>query len=129
MRRTKLLLSVCLVGGLAACGPVVMESRMKSAPPRAEDCALELVEADMMELSPLGTKWDYLGTVSVSKVGSIDPTDARIRALIRPKACGLGGTAVALLQSMNAAGMMGSGSGLSFAVLRPKSAPSTSSRF
>jgi hypothetical protein len=113
----------------SACVVAVSQTRMMAAPSRAPDCGLQLVQADMMELSPMGTKWDVLGMVTVGANRASDPNDPKIRALIRPKACELGGTAVALMQSTNAQSLMGTGSGIVFAVLRPKSDRSATTQF
>lgn len=119
------------VFAIGCSGQMVSQSQMMAAPPRPDDCALELVQADMMELSPMGTKWDFLGTVVVSKrwSGSLDPSDEGLRALIRPKACQLGGTSVALMQNVSSSSAMGSGAGIVFAVLRPKQAPGAPTKF
>src|SRR5205807_949001 len=99
------------------------------APSRPADCNLELVQADMMELSPMGTKWDYLGTVSIGANHSLDSGSEQARAMIRPKACGLGGTAVALMQSGNSSVGMGTSGSIIFAVLRPKQAAPAPTKF
>jgi hypothetical protein len=116
-----------ILNGCAA--TTVSVRRMKTAPPRPHDCELKLVEADMMELSPMGTKWDVLGFVSVGANDGLDPTSKEIRTMVRPKACEIGGTAVALMQSMNSTSSMGSSGAIQFAVIRPKSASKAPSRF
>jgi hypothetical protein len=115
-------LTLCLSG----CAEMVSMNRMKMAPAREASCRLELVEADMMELSPMGTKWDLLGIVSIGANHGVEPMSDKARALIRPKACELGGTAVALMQAaQNSLSMGGQSSAIQFAVLRPKQAASS----
>ena len=117
---------------LPGCGSsMVTVSQMMPAPARPASCPLELVSASMMELSPMSSKWDFLGIVAVSKSwsGSLDPNDPSLRALIRPKACGLGGTSVALMQNATSNAGMGSSSAIMFAVLRPKQAPAAPTPF
>jgi hypothetical protein len=107
---------------LAGCVEMVSVNRAMSAAPREANCELALVQADMMELSPMGTKWDYLGTVSIGANHGMDPASKEVREMIRPKACELGGTAVALMQANSASMVMGSNSAIIYAVLRPKQA-------
>jgi len=116
---------------LAGCVQMVSVNRMMSVPPRPADCDLALVQADMMELSPMGTKWDYLGTVTIAANQTVDSASEQARALIRPKACELGGTSVALMTSMSNSGGMGfaRGGAVVFAVLRPKTAPAAPTKF
>ena len=118
---------------LAAFSPeMVAVNQMMAAPPRPGDCKLELVQADMMELSPIGAKWDFLGTVTLAKANTngLDPSSEAVRSIIRPKACQMGGTSVALMSSTSSSASMGSsGAGITFAVLRPKTAPSAPSQF
>lgn len=117
---------------LAGCSPeMVSVSQMMAAPPRPGDCRLELVQASMMDLSPLGTKWDVLGMVSIAKANTsgLDPSSEAVRSIIRPKACHLGGTSVALMTSTTSSAPMSSGAGIVFMVLRPKQAPAAPTAF
>jgi hypothetical protein len=118
---------------LAGCSPeMVAVSQMMSVPPRPDNCRLELVQADMMELSPMGAKWDVLGMVTIAKgnTNGLDPASEAVRSIIRPKACHLGGTSVALMTNTAASAPMGgSGGAITFAVLRPKQAPAAPTQF
>jgi hypothetical protein len=114
---------------LSGCVQMVSVNRAMVVPSLAADCALELVQADMMELSPMSTKWDYLGTVSIGANHDLDPSSEKARAMIRPKACELGGTSVALMQSSNATMGMGTSGSIIFAVLRPKQAAPAPTKF
>ncbi len=82
-----------------------------------------------MELSPMSTTWDFLGTVSVAANHGTDPTNEKYRALIRPKACELGGTAVALMLNNSTETSVGDGGAIIFGVLRPKSVPAGPTKF
>jgi hypothetical protein len=125
----KTLLLMLVAVGLSACVEMVTMNRAMLVPSRDAQCQLELVQADMMELSPMSTKWDYLGTISIGANHNLDPMSEQARTVIRPKACELGGTAVALMQSSNSAAMMGSSGALIYAVLRPKEAPAAPGKF
>lgn len=118
---------------LANCSPqMVAVSQMMVVPPRPDNCPLELVQASMMELSPMGTKWDVLGMVTIAQghASGLDPSSEEVRAIIRAKACHLGGTSVALMSNSSAAGPMGgSAAGITFAVLRPKQAAAAPTQF
>lgn len=123
------LLCVAAVVALAGCVEMVSVNRAMVVPSRDANCELELVQADMMELSPMSTKWDYLGTVSIGANHGLDPMSEQARTVIRPKACELGGTAVALMQSSNSEAMMGTSGAIIYAVLRPKQAPAAPTKF
>lgn len=123
------LIAAAVLVPLLGCVEMVSVNRQMVVPSLAPDCPLELVQADMMELSPMSTKWDYLGTVSVGANHGLDPSNEEYRALIRPKACELGGTAVALMQSGNSSAMGTTSGSLIYAVLRPKSAPAAPAKF
>jgi hypothetical protein len=118
---------LCGLVFLPACVEMVSVSRMKMAPPREPHCPLKLVETDMTDLSPLGTRWDLLGIVSIGANHGVDPVSEKAREMIRPKACELGGTAVSLVQSVSSRASIGMGTSgaVQFAVLRSKMSSST----
>ena len=94
--------------------------RMMYAPPRDFPCPLTFVQADMMELSPMG-RYDILGYVMVTQLAVPDPYAEENRRLVRPRACELGGDKVALMISSAATTQFGQHSGTTaFAVLRDK---------
>jgi hypothetical protein len=126
MKRLEMLSAVLALSG---CVQAVSVSRNIQAPSRPANCELELVQADMMELSPMGTRWDYLGTVSIAGNHDVDPTSEAARAMIRAKACELGGTSVALMVSSNGSAPIGSSAALMYAVLRPKQGPAAPTKF
>ena len=123
---TKLLL-VCL---LAACGKAgINETRMISATPRADHCNLDLVQVDLTAVS-FNSTWDVLGYVTLADKGSQDPNAAENREIVRPRACNMGGTAVAVaVNSMSQNNLGQSGSGLVYMVLRPKAAAAAATTF
>ncbi len=112
-----------LVLCLAYCGPeAIGVSRMMMAPPRPPTCELQVVQASMMELSPMG-KYDILGYVNVAQLSVPDPLAEANRAQVRPKACELGGTYIAIMTSatnLNPWGIGKAGATV-YAVLRDKS--------
>jgi hypothetical protein len=124
-----LLVLIAIGFTLSACAETVSVNRQMVVAALPPDCPLDLVQADMMDLSPLSTKWDFLGTVSVAANHGLNPADEEYRALIRPKACELGGTSVALTLSNSTAAPLGEGGALVYAVLRPNSAPAGPTKF
>ncbi len=69
--------------------------------------------------------------VSIAKANTsgLDPSSEAVRSIIRPKACHLGGTSVALMTSTTSSAPMSSGAGIVFMVLRPKQAPAAPTAF
>tara|TARA_R110002073_G_scaffold241497_3_gene403351 strand:- start:39540 stop:39971 length:432 start_codon:yes stop_codon:yes gene_type:complete len=125
IQRNFSLLSLLLVLALplAACGPKagISETRMMHAPARTPDCALEFVQVDMTSMG-FNSAWDLLGYITFLDTKNQDPMAAQNRKLARPRACGMGGTAIAVaMNSTNTDRMGQQGSGLIYMVLRPKS--------
>ena len=104
------------------CAPELANvTRMMAAPPREAGCALEFVQASIMDLSPMG-KYDILGYVTVSQLAAADPYAEENRKIVRPKACELGGKSVSIMLSSTSTGAFGAqASGTVYAVLREKS--------
>ncbi len=96
-------------------------TRMMAAPPREAGCALEFVQASIMDLSPMG-KYDVLGYVTVQQLAVADPFAEENRRIVRPRACELGGKAVAIMMSSASMGQLANASATVYAVLREKSA-------
>lgn len=107
---------------LLACTPAITETRMMSAPPREAYCKLELVAADITQVS-FNQSWDVLGYVSLVDRGGLDPAAEQNREQVRPRACAMGGTSIAVALSSTSATAMGTGSGVVYMVLRPKATP------
>jgi hypothetical protein len=105
---------------LAGCGPNVTEMRTVSAPARAEDCSLEFIKANMNELSSGTGEWEMLGQIVLQEEGVQDPFAERYRAIVRPRACAMGGEAVAIVMSATSEGLTTSGSATSYGVLRKR---------
>lgn len=108
----------------SGCGPkdIISENRMLYAPPREETCALELIQVDMTSIT-FNQQWDMLGFVSFGDREIQDPYAQENRDLLRPRACAMGGTAVAVVGNASARGMFGyEGSSIVYMVLRPKTA-------
>lgn len=109
---------------LAACGPkaLITETRMATAPAREPGCALEFVAIDITDVA-FGRTWEVLGYVGLADRGVQDPASEENRRLVRPRACAMGGTTLALAASGAATDRFGqTGSGLTFMVLRPRPA-------
>ena len=111
-----------LLAALATgCGPKVgiNETRTMFAPSLPADCPLKLVEVDITSVE-FNQTWDVLGYVTLMDTGTQDPAAAGNRALVRPRACAMGGSSVAVAANSASSNMMGTGSGLVYMVLRPK---------
>lgn len=118
----KPVLVLAIVAALAACGPKagISETRMVHAPPRDPNCHLELVQVDITSVT-FNQQWEVLGYVSFFDRGSQDPFAKENRELLRPRACAMGGTSVAIAMNSTGQNQMGQqGSGVSYMVLRPK---------
>lgn len=67
--------------------------------------------------------WDVLGYITFTDKGSQDPLAEENRTLARPKACKMGGTSIAIAMNSTSTDQIGGrGSGITYMVLRPKSA-------
>jgi hypothetical protein len=120
------LLALLLAIGLGACGPknAITETQMVYAAPRTPDCQLQLVNVDFTAWS-FNKTWEVLGYISFADDGSQDPMSPENRALARPRACRMGGTAIAIAGNATASPRMRpTTSNISYMVLRPKSATS-----
>ncbi len=114
--------ALAIIAWLASCGPKagITETRMVHAPPREPACALELVQVDITAVS-FNQQWEVLGYVSFLDRGSQDPFAKENRELLRPRACAMGGSSVAIAMNGTGQDQMGQqGSGITYMVLRPK---------
>jgi len=102
---------------LAACGPSVSEVRTAYYPPHEKACALEFVQADMGQLGP-GAPWELVGHVIIGEAGTGDPFSEKYRNIVRPRACAMGGDAVAILLATKTQVMLARGSSTDYVVLR-----------
>lgn len=109
---------VSVVVASTACGTMVSETRMAQYPSRGEDCSLEFVQTTVADLAP-GSTWEVVGYVVVSETGVADPFAEKYRALVRPRACAMGGEAVTIMQSGTGSGMAGTqASSVNYAVIK-----------
>ncbi len=121
----KLALAVVLAtaagcGGALSSGPNVSETRMVQAPPLPPTCQLQLVSVDITQIS-FNQTWEVLGYVTLMTDAAQDPSAESNKALVRPRACAMGGTAIAI--AMNAGNA--AGSGLVYMVMHPEPPPAT----
>ena len=121
--RVSLLFSVLALGALA-CGPSVGEAHLVSAAPKPASCDLDFLEVSIQEVSP-GAKYEILGHVVLSQEGIRDPLAPAYRAKVRPRACAMGGEAVAILMTGTAAPTVLStgGTTVDYAILRKRVEP------
>ncbi len=107
---------------VAGCGPKagISEVRMASAPSREASCALDLVQVDITAVT-FNQQWEVLGYVTLADYSVQDPSAKENRELVRPRACAMGGTAVAnAIGGTNTNQLGQQASGISYMVLRPK---------
>ncbi|MFZ6181746.1 hypothetical protein [Nannocystis pusilla] len=90
---------------------------MVFASPHDANCPLEFVQADMQKMRP-GGEWELLGYVTIGKVGKMDPMDEKFRKIVRPRACKMGGEAIAVMTSATNSTPISTGSGTVYGVLR-----------
>jgi hypothetical protein len=135
MRQPRLLLStfarasVLALGVLGAaalsvaCGPTVSEARLIHAEPREPTCELDFLEVTPQDVSPEG-KYELLGHVVLGQEGQRDPLDESYRAQVRPRACRMGGEAIAVLMtgSSEAWALSPGGTTIDYGVLRKRRA-------
>lgn len=113
---------VMIALSIAACAPKagMSEIRMISAAPREPNCKLEMVEVDITAVE-FNQKWDVLGYVTMLDKGQQDPFSEENKKLVRPRACAMGGSSVAIsINATNTNQFNQQGSGISYMVLRPK---------
>jgi hypothetical protein len=120
-RRGAILIAATAIG----CGPDISERRLGFYPPREPRCALEFVQADPRTLGP-GGPWEVVGYVTVDEKHVGDPYSERYREIVRPRACRMGGEAVTILQAASRESRHGSGTGITWGVLRYRRPPGAS---
>ncbi len=108
---------VCL--SLLGCGPNVSEVRTANYPPNPENCSLEFIQADTQVMSGTGP-WEVIGQIVLQEEGVRDPFAEKYRAIVRPRACGMGGEAVAIVMNATSETPISSGTTVSYGVLRKR---------
>src|SRR5262245_12676683 len=93
---------------LLGCGPKVTEMRTASYPPREEDCSLEFVKVEMADVSSKDGTWEMIGQIVLQGLGEQDPFSEEARAIVRPRACAMGGDAVGIVLHATNQGVLGS---------------------
>jgi hypothetical protein len=122
--RLRLAIAAAVLAAHTGCGPSVSEMRMIAAPPRAESCELSAVSPPMEELGGPKATWQVLGYVILSESGIQDPMQPEYRAIVGPRACAMGGEAIAITSATSAGGPLSTGgTGTVYMVLRHKPEP------
>jgi hypothetical protein len=69
---------------------------MVAAPPRPENCDLQFLELTLEQTLPMSPAYEYevLGHIVLGETGVQDPLQEKYRAIVRPRACSMGGEAV-----------------------------------
>jgi hypothetical protein len=115
--------AIAAVGILVGCGPKVTEVRTASYPPREENCSLEFVKVDMADVSSKDGTWEMIGQIVLQGLGEQDPFAEEARAIVRPRACAMGGDAVGLVLHATNQGALSSGTAISYGVLKKRGGP------
>jgi hypothetical protein len=97
---------------------------MVNYPPRPENCELEFVKVDMGQLSGNQGPWELIGQIVLGEEGKQDPFDERYRAIVRPRACSMGGEAVGIVMNATTEAAFSSGTAVSYGVLRKRDSKS-----
>lgn len=92
---------------------------MVHAPARAAGCALDLAMVDVTAVL-FNQEWEVLGYVTLLDNDSQDSEAEANRALVRPRACAMGGTTIALAANSINTTQFGQGSALVYMVMRSK---------
>jgi hypothetical protein len=101
----------------------VSEVRTASYPPREENCALEFVKVDMADVSSKDGTWERIGQIVLQGLGEQDPFAEEARAIVRPRACAMGGDAVGIVLHATSHGVISSGTAINYGVLKKRGAP------
>jgi hypothetical protein len=62
---------------------------------RGDTCDLDVISSDMSTFA----QYEQVGIVTLSNASGTDPMSPEARALVRPRACALGGEAIAVMSS------------------------------
>jgi hypothetical protein len=84
-----------LLLALCTCGSSIEESRLISAPAKSPQCKIEFVVVGRDDVKSDGT-YEIVGHVVLIESRIEEPFTPARRAKVRPRACALGGEAVAL---------------------------------
>jgi hypothetical protein len=109
-----------LLLALTACGPAIQETRMAYYAPRPDNCALDIINGAMTDMSIMATptsKYVIVGSIGLGEGGTQDPFSDKYMAIVRPRACHMGGDAVALMMSATTSG---GGTGTAYAILHKR---------
>lgn len=82
--------------------PAIGEMRTVVLPARPIDCPLELVSVQAADMAPGarfggGAQYQMIGLITLGLDPGVDVLSEQVRALVRPRACAMGGEVVSLL--------------------------------
>jgi hypothetical protein len=117
--RGSVLGTLCAVTLLAGCGPRASEARLAFYPPREQGCSLEMVKVTLAETME-GGPWELIGHVYVSAQAKAEPFAAEYLALVRPRACAMGGEAFGILMAATNDAVIVAGSTTDYIVVRKR---------
>ena len=105
---------------LAACGPAewIVETPGVSRPARPADCTVDFIaQLGPDDLAPHGP-YELLGYLTIAKDAVQDPTRAETREKLRPRACKMGGEAMAVWDFKTSASSPTAHTEIDYAVVR-----------
>lgn len=91
---------------------------MIPTPPREGACQLEFVKLDMMDLSSENGTWQVIGNVFLGDSGILDPFSEKMKAIVRPRACRMGGEGVTLMTSATNEGLVSDATRINYGILK-----------
>jgi hypothetical protein len=72
----------------------------------------------MQALSSRTGKWELIGYVALGDNGKLDPFSDENRAIVKPRACDMGGEAVTIASNASSENLFTTGSAVSYGILR-----------
>lgn len=88
-------------------------------PPREQACSLDIVKVTLAETME-GGPWELVGHVYVSAQAQADPFSAEYMAVVRPRACAMGGEAFGILSATTNDTNLVAGSTTDYVVVRKR---------
>jgi hypothetical protein len=115
----------CAIG----CGPNISETRMAYFPPKAEGCNLEVINkalASGENFALPDSPYEIVGMIGLGENGTQDPFSDRYMAIVRPRACKMGGDAISLMASQTTNQYITNATGTAYVVLHKRGEPAKS---
>lgn len=121
MRNASILFFLAVL--LGACGPNISETKMAYFPPRAETCNVEVVNGALASGANFAlpdSPYEIVGMIGLGENGTQDPFSDRYMAIVRPRACKMGGDAISLMASQTSNASITNATGTAYVVLHKR---------